>query len=363
VKQNKYSYYKIFSYPEKILSFKDDVLTPPIYVRIKPINKCNHACYWCVYSDGTLRPKDRVEKHLQAGMHKTMVEKDVMPTEKALELVTDLGLIGTKAVTFSGGGEPLLHKDIAQIMFRTIECGLDLSIITNGQLLSGERAVALGKAKWVRISMDYTSAKQMSESRNVPEASFDNILKNITTFSTTKESTCDLGINFIITRENHEGIVPFAKRLKDSGVGNIRFSPVYIEGFKTYHEPIAQRVREQLAECQDFCDDSFSINTTYDLTSPSKSPVRPFHRCLYAQAVCVVGADLNIYACHNTAYSKHGLVAGMQNRKFSDAWFSDEAKKWHKEFNPSKVCNHECANHNKVELYEKLTTDSYDSFV
>jgi hypothetical protein len=40
-----------------------------------------------------------------------------------------------------------------------------------------------------------------------------------------------------------------------------------------------------------------------------------------------------------------------------------EARKWHKEFNPSKVCNHECANHNKVELYEKLTTDSYDSFV
>jgi hypothetical protein len=57
VKQNKYSDYKIFSHPEKILSFKDDVLTPPIYVRIKPINKCNHACYWCVYSDGTLRPR------------------------------------------------------------------------------------------------------------------------------------------------------------------------------------------------------------------------------------------------------------------------------------------------------------------
>jgi wyosine [tRNA(Phe)-imidazoG37] synthetase (radical SAM superfamily) len=91
--------------------------------------------------------RDRVEKHLQAGMHKTMVEKDVMPTEKALELVTDLGRIGTKAVTFSGGGEPLLHKDIAQIMFRTIECGLDLSIITNGQLLSGERAAALEQSK------------------------------------------------------------------------------------------------------------------------------------------------------------------------------------------------------------------------
>ena len=66
-----------------------------------------------------------------------MNERDVMPKAKALELIEDLATMGTKAVTFSGGGEPLLHKDIVEIMTKTVSSGLDLSIITNGQLLAG----------------------------------------------------------------------------------------------------------------------------------------------------------------------------------------------------------------------------------
>lgn len=363
MKQNKYSDYKIFAYPDKVESFRTNTITAPIYVRIKPINKCSHACHWCVYSDGTTRPKDRPEKHLQAGMHAEMKEQDMMPTNKAVELLNDLARIGTKAVTFSGGGEPLMHKDIVNIISTALANKLAYSIITNGQQLSGDRAAMLSFAKWVRISMDYTDAAQMAQSRNVSERFFDIVMKNIESFAKLKHASCDLGINFIITHENHANIVDFAKRLKDAGVENVRFSPVYVNNFKEYHEPIAARVIEQLQECQAFCDDNFSINTTYDLDSPSKSPVRPFNRCLYAQTTCVVGADLNIYACHNTAYSQHGLITGMQDRSFSEAWFSDEAKKWHESFKPCNSCLHECANHNKVALYERLAMDSYDAFV
>ena len=363
MKQNKYSDLKIFSFPEKIASFRDDIITAPIYVRIKPINICQHACRFCTYSDGSTRKKDRPDLHLQSGMHTAMNERDTMPTEKALELMDDLGAIGTKAITFSGGGEPLLHKDIAVIMGRAIEAGLDLSMITNGQSLSGLRAELLGQAKWVRVSMDYTSSEQMVASRNVPESWFDGVITNLEQFAKTKTQSCDLGVNFIITNYNYEGLVPFAKRLKDIGVENVRFSPVYVQNFKEYHTPIATRVREQLAECQSFCDSDFTINTTYDLDSPSKSPLRPFHRCLYAQAACVVGADLDIYACHNTAYSNHGRIASMKNQSFAQAWFSEEARTWHKNFNPGVSCLHECANHAKVALFEKLATDSHDAFV
>lgn len=363
MQQNKYSDYKIFAFPNKVDSFRTGILTAPVYVRIKPINRCSHACHWCVYSDGTLRPKDRAGKHLQAGMHGQMKEQDTMPTAKALELITDLARIGTKAVTFSGGGEPLLHKDITDIMYSTVQNNIDLSIITNGQQLSGTRADILRHAKWVRVSMDYTSALQMQESRNVPDRFYDEVINNLTKFAANKKVGCDLGVNFIITRSNYEGIVPFAKLLKDCGVENIRFSPVYVQGFKEYHTPIAPRVLEQLQECQTFCTDTFSINTTYDLTSPSKASSHAFNRCLYAQTTPVVGADLNIYACHNTAYTAHGLITGMQDRTFSEAWFSPEAQAWHAKFRPCVSCNHECANHNKVALYEALATDSYDAFV
>lgn len=360
---NRYSDQKILGHPAKIASFREGRVTAPLYVRIKPTNRCNHACRFCTYSDGTKRANDVASDHLRTGMHTAMVERDQMPVEKAFELLDDLAAMGTRAITFSGGGEPLYHPDIEAILARAIHHNLDLSIITNGQLLSDRRAHLLLHAKWVRVSIDYTSAEQMAASRHVPPRLFDQILANLRDFAAKKPATCDLGVNFIVTRYNYENLVPFARELRARGVQNIRFSPVYVENFQEYHAPIAARVREQLAEAQALCVDGFSINTTYDLTSPGKSPVRPFTRCLYAQTVPVVGADLGVYACHNTAYSQHGRIGSIAEKSFREMWFSPETAAWFKQFNPSCVCHHECANHNKVALFNQLADEQTDHFV
>jgi len=363
LKHNKYSDLKILAFPEKIAAFQDGRITAPIYVRIKPTNRCNHGCRFCCYSDGTKRPKDRPDLHLQAAMHESMREQDVMPYEKAVELLNDLRSMGVKAITFSGGGEPLLHPNITEMMETALTNGLDLSIITNGQLLSGERAQVLAKGKWVRVSIDYTTSQQMVDSRNVAERTFEQVLDNLRNFSKIKSGGTDLGINFIVTRYNYEGLVPFAKIMKECGVENVRFSPVYVSNFREYHEPIVLRVREQLQDIQPICDGKFSVNSTYDLDSPSKSPDRPFTQCLYAQTVPVVGADLNVYACHNTAYSEHGKIGNIRSQTFKELWFSDEAKSAFHSLNPSLVCRHECANHHKVELFNSLAHASLDNFV
>ena len=214
LKHNKYSDLKILGFPEKVASFQQGRITAPIYVRMKPTNRCNHGCQFCCYSDGTKRPKDRQDHHLQAQMHETMREHDQMPIEKALEILHDLHEIGVKALTFSGGGEPLLHPDIIKMIHTAAELGLDLSMITNGQLLSGDRAKAMTRAKWLRVSIDYTSAQQMADSRNVSLRSFDQVLENLRAFSAMKTST-DLGVNFIVTRYNYQGLMPFAKTLKE----------------------------------------------------------------------------------------------------------------------------------------------------
>ena len=72
---------------------------------------------------------------------------DEIKREKILEIIQDFKSIGVKAVTFSGG-EPLLYPYIEEIM----EAGIELSIITNGSLLTGKKVELLSKAKWVRIS-------------------------------------------------------------------------------------------------------------------------------------------------------------------------------------------------------------------
>lgn len=364
MRHNKYSDLKIFSFPEKIKAFQEGRITAPLYVRIKPTNRCQHACDFCTYSDGTTRPKDDPAKHLKTGMHTAMRERDVMPWEKLSELLDNLKEMDVKALTFSGGGEPLIYAHICDGFRKALDLGIDLSIITNGQSLSGERAELLARAKWVRVSIDYTTQEQMVSSRHVPDRFYGEVLKNLRSFADMKSEGCDLGINFIVTRYNYDGLVPFARILKESGVENIRFSPVFVSGFKEYHMPIRDRVLAQLAEAQSLCDARFSINTTYDLDSPSKQPTRPFTRCLYAQTVPVVGADLGVYACHNQAYSEKGRIGSIAHQTFKEMWFSEETKKFFAQLNPSCDCtNIECANQSKVVLFNSLADTHDDSFV
>ncbi len=363
MKQNIYSQTKIFGHLDKIQAFRDGRITAPIYVRIKPTNRCSHSCTFCSYSDGTTRPKDRPELHLQTHMHTQMREQDVMPKDKAIELIDDLAAIGVKAVTFSGGGEPLNHPNIAEIMNRVLLRDIHLSIITNGQALTPKNAFPLIHAKWVRVSIDYADAAQMAQSRNVPLKFFDQVRSNIADFAKAKDHDCDLGINFIVTRANHLRLTEAAVWLADIGVENIRFSPVYIDGFREYHEPIKAIVEEQLQRIPAMIGAKCSVNSFYDIDSPSKSKVRPFHRCLYQETVPVVGADLGVYRCHNVSFSEHGLIGSIKDRKFSDLWFSEEAKRNMQGFNPSAHCNHECSNHEKVRLFNELAESASDSFV
>ena len=364
MKSNKYSDFKIFHFQEKLNSFGAGEVLPPVYVRVKPINLCNHGCFFCVYSTGFRKKDGGEEEHIISGMHEDMKEEDVIPTEKMMEILSDFSRMGVKAVTYSGGGEPLMHPDIVPIMQRTLDLGIDLSIITNGQNLAKERAQVLRSAKWVRVSIDYTDGAQMKRFRNVPEKSFDSVIRNIKNFAEIKNKDCDLAVNYIVHRNNYKNLGGYTRLLKDSGVENVRFSPMYVPDFYEYHEPIAEAVNEQLAEIQTLCNETFSVNSTYNTTpGSSHSHIRSYNKCFIQQTVPVVGADLKVYGCHNKAYDKTGCIGSIKDQSFKDLWFSDATKEYMDNFNPKTRCMHECSNDRKNILINDVINASTDNFV
>lgn len=361
MKNNKYSDYKIVFFPEKIQSFLEGKIAAPIYVRVKPINRCDHSCFFCVYSTG-FRKNDK-ENHIISGMHTDMVHDDILPTEKMLEVLEDFRDIGVKAVTYSGGGEPLMHRDIVKIMQTTLDYGIDLSIITNGQMLKKERAAVLAHAKWVRVSIDYTNARQMAASRGVPEKNFGMILDNLREFANIKQPDCDLGVNYIIHRDNYQDIYEFSKVMKDCGVENLRFSPMWVPDLVAYHTPIVDAVYEQLAKAGSLIDDKFTLNTTYNIQSKNHLPERSYQKCHFMQIVPVIGADQVVYACHNKAYDKTGAIGSIRQQRFRELWFSEAAKQIFDNLNPMKTCRHQCANDGKNIFIQALVDTNVDNFV
>ena len=364
MKSNKYSDFKIFHHVEKLNSFVAGEVLAPVYVRVKPINLCNHGCFFCVYSTG-FRVKDGgPEEHIVSGMHEDMKEDDIIPRDKMMQTLSELANMGTKAITWSGGGEPLMHPDIVDFMRLTLLLKMDLSIITNGQNLAKERAEVLADAKWVRVSMDYTNGEEMKRFRNVPEKSFDSIIRNLRGFAGMKDAGCDLAVNYIVHRNNYKNLGGLTQLLKDSGVENVRFSPMYVPDFYEYHKPIAEEVNEQLAKIQTICDDRFTVNSTYNTTpGSSHSHTRSYNRCFVMQTVPVIGADMKVYACHNKAYDSTGCIGSIKDQSFHQLWFSKETKEYMQKFNAKTTCMHECSNDRKNILINEVINASTDNFI
>lgn len=116
-KATPYSNLKIFSHMQEVQKVKSGERIAPIYVRIKPTNKCNQNCYYCHYKN----------PYLDLNQYNST---DEINREKMLEIIEDFKNIGVKAITFSGGGEPLLYPYIEETMEAVLKAGIDLSIIT-----------------------------------------------------------------------------------------------------------------------------------------------------------------------------------------------------------------------------------------
>jgi MoaA/NifB/PqqE/SkfB family radical SAM enzyme len=331
--QNKYSSFKIAAFPDKMQSLIDGKITAPLYVRIKPINSCNHSCGFCAYKKGQY-------------IHDSCDRSDTLSTEKLLETIYDIADIGVKGVVFSGGGEPLLHKGIGLVLDLCHARGLKVGMITNGQGMTPTIVSSLVNASWVRVSMDYWDANSFSSSRGVAPKFFNTILENIANLSSHKANTCDLGVNFIVTKENYQHIQEAALMVKEMGVDNIRFCPVWGNDFINYHSSIKNDVAANILETQRLSNDKFKVYSSYNVSESVME--RPYDKCYFNQVCTVIAADYNVYMCHDKSYGDKGVLGSIKNQRFSDLWFSQATKDVFQSFKPQEMCNgHRCSNENR----------------
>lgn len=332
MKATPYSNLKVFAHAEELNRVHKGERISPIYVRLKPTNYCNHHCYYCSYADSELGLRDIVHR------------QDQIPWEKMREIIDDFKDMGVKAVTFSGGGEPLVYPYIIETIQRMKEAGVEISIITNGQLLDGKRAQALKDAKWVRVSCDSANAETYAKVRKITLDAFDRVCDNIREFAKIKEKYCELGINFVINHENAYQVYDMAKLSKKLGANHIKFSARITKGLFEYHKPFKQDVIEQLHRAQkELEDDGFKVINKYEGDFDTAMVfARQYNKCYINNLVTTIAADCKVYFCHDKAYVSSGIVGDLKEKSFRELWFSDEVVKRYQEFDAQKECPHHC---------------------
>ena len=186
---------------------KSDALRYPERRNLKPIvvfnctARCNLRCIHC-YSSSDANQKEQE-----------------LSTEQAKNLIDQVADFGCPVLLFSGG-EPLMRRDLFELM--EYARGKDLRIVlsTNGTLISESVARRLAELNLSYAGISLDGPQQLHDRFRGTPGSFDSTIRGI---ARCREAGIRTGLRFTMTRQNIEYIGDMFDIAKSSGVGRICF--------------------------------------------------------------------------------------------------------------------------------------------
>jgi len=160
-------------------------------VNLHLVKHCPMACNFCYARfDDVIRD--------------TKVSKLGLPTEQARAVVTELAKLGFEKINFAGG-EPLLRKDLPELIRYAKSLGLVTSIISNGQLITADWIKSVyGHLDQIGISVDSALPSrrvQMGRAINGKPLTNDDYLDRATLI---RLANISLKINSVLTAQNFD---------------------------------------------------------------------------------------------------------------------------------------------------------------
>lgn len=367
-----YSSLKILHHPERIAQLRRGEQIVPTQLQIILSDLCNHSCSFCSYRwDGYSSSElFTLDVPLAKFGHNNPIR--MMSTEKAMEIIDDCVAMGVEAVQYTGGGEITVHPDHVQIMKYSLDKGLDCALVSNGELFREGHIENLLRFKWVRFSLDAGTQETYGSIRGIPASRMNRVLDNIAALVAARHKQiesgdeCDLiiGIGFVVTKENHKEVVQCAELAKTLGVDNMRISAVFQPDDDEYFSEIHEEAFRLCRQAESLSDSKFVVFNNYSERVQDLADKHPdYSFCGYQQLVSYVGADLNVYRCCVTSYSKKGAIGSLKNQRFRDLWESDAKKRDFESFD-ARGCPRCMFNRkNKTILYALDTKPRHANFV
>ena len=228
---------KLLYHMDRVLKWEKGERVAPLLIDIGATKICNIKCKYCY------------------GIYQKMDNSMMIPPEKLVQLFHDAPLLGVKALTLTGDGEPTLNPGMWDALMIGKKNGLDIGIATNGVALNEDKIkVILKTAVWCRFNI---SAGTKETYKDIHGADyFNRVVDNIVQMRTWKsklKSNTTIGLQMVLIPECLDDVIPLAeiavkygldyfviKQFSDPGddVPCEQFSP---EDFRTIATPILQQ--------------------------------------------------------------------------------------------------------------------------
>ncbi|MFH1692433.1 MAG: radical SAM protein [Candidatus Omnitrophota bacterium] len=182
----------------------------PIYLEIAPAGICNHRCIFCAVDYLDYKP-------------------DFLDPEVLKKTVKQAADMGVKSIMYAGEGEPLLNKNMDQIVPFTKKCGIDVAITTNGVLLKKDLSLKILKhLSWIRFSFNAGTPKTYAKVHRSQASDFHKVITNIKDAVRIKKLQglkTTIGVQLLLIPENIKEVFTLAALMKKIGVDYLTIKP------------------------------------------------------------------------------------------------------------------------------------------
>lgn len=289
-------------------------------------NRCNLKCVYCGRNENT----------------SNSCIKDELSIDDWIKVFEEAKKIGLRKVNMTGG-EIFCRPDVLAIIGRTIELGLDVSIETNGTLITKEKIKYLAKYKEhlsISISLDGINEETNDLTRGKgTHAKIFNTIKII------KENNIPLRIITVLSKNNYNEIKELATTIHEElGLG-FRLLPNIIEYGKGVeaNEEHGVKYHDIKKLMDNFYYDFLRRNKDSDNISIEMNmaliPIDIYKHsfCAWGLSMLGIGYSGNVALCHVAAEDDFFVFDNIKNNSIIDIWNNNEKLKKYKEFEANQL--------------------------
>lgn len=202
--------HKLIYHPDVVSRWMNGENIYPIEIEISPSGACNHRCVFCAVDYIGYQPNF---------LDRNIILRDIQHMSKK----------GLKSVICSGEGEPLLNKEMPEIVVGIKKCGVDVAMSSNGVLFTPEIARdSLSALSWVRFSVASMEENSYNKIQRGKLGDLDKVKKNLEEAVRIKKDKglrTTLGVQCLLLPDNIKQLPDMAKQLCEIGVDYLTVKP------------------------------------------------------------------------------------------------------------------------------------------
>lgn len=317
---------KLLRHAPKVEAMLRGDLVYPISVELDLSNVCPHDCPFCSF--GTSSSNGYRQQNWQT-----------FPFPRILRLIDELVDCGVQSVTFTGGGEPLVHPKAGEIFAYVTELAqrwsqpIQWGLVTNGLLLDRYADIIARGATFVRVSLDAGTPETHAFTHGLPKGQLQylKILQNIRAL---RDQSMDLtiGASFCVMDQNFKEIYKAAKDVKAAGANYLEVRPTFPTDWRgdgwgsALSDPDAAKVEVDHARLH-VNSPTFQVIGMTERFDALASPQKKYGQCRIGPLMTVIGATGEVWHCcvqRGQAFFKLGSILETDFKTF---WADLHAKR------------------------------------